>query len=77
MFTVRRIFYALAIVLLHSCKVIGTWFLLFGTIVMLAYSLTEWQWKSSLINSQHVFNEVITYLVCLYLLLYTNFVTVS
>mmetsp|Transcript_288 Transcript_288/g.395 ORF Transcript_288/g.395 Transcript_288/m.395 type:complete len:90 (+) Transcript_288:4484-4753(+) len=76
MFTLRRIIYALSIVLIPTVPLLGVWLMLVGTLVMLAYALTEWQWRSKLINSQHVFNEVITYLVCIYLLLFTNFVKV-
>ena len=74
MFTLRRIFYALSIVLIASVPLLGVWIMLFGTVIMLAYALSEWQWSDKLINIQHIFNETVTYLVCVYLLLFTNFV---
>ena len=74
MFTLRRICYALTIVLIPNWPLIGTWILLIGTLVMLGYALVEWQWQQPIINSQHIFNEVITYLVCIYLLMFTHFV---
>lgn len=77
MFTIRRIVYALSIVWLYSMPLIGSWIMLAGTMLMLAYALTELQWRSKLINSQHIFNEVITYSICVYLLLFTNFLAAS
>ena len=74
MFTLRRIVYALSIVLIASVPLLGVWIMLFGTVIMLAYALSEWQWSDKLINIQHIFNETVTYLVCVYLLLFTNFV---
>ena len=74
MFTIRRVVYALVIVLLHSVTQVGALIMLFGTLIMPVYALVEFQWKSRLINSQHIFNEIITYLVCLYMLLFTNLV---
>lgn len=40
MFTLRRIAYALAIVLLQNVKVVSTWILLFGTVAMVVFSIT-------------------------------------
>lgn len=74
MFTVRRIVYALSIVLIAGLPLLGVWLLLLGTLGMLAYTLLEWQWKDNVINWQHVFNETTTYIVCIFLLMFTNFV---
>ena len=77
MFAIRRIIYALSIVLLPTASFSGIWIMLIGTLVMLGYATTEWQWNSRLITSQHIFNEITTYIVCLYLLMYSNFVSVD
>ena len=50
MFTLRRIIYALSIVLIATLPLIGVWIMLIGTLVMLAYVFTEWQWKARIIN---------------------------
>ena len=50
MFTLRRVFYALSIVLIATLPLLGVWIMLAGTLVMLSYVLTEWQWKSRTIN---------------------------
>ena len=50
MFTLRRIFYALTIVLIPTLPLLGVWIMLVGTLLMLAYVLTEWQWKARIIN---------------------------
>ena len=42
MFTLRRVFYALSIVLIATLPLLGVWIMLAGTLVMLAYVLTEW-----------------------------------
>ena len=75
MYAVRRIIYAMTIVFLPHLRLLGPWIMLVGTLAMLAYVLTEWQWRAMLINHQHILNEVVTYLVCVYLLLFTNFVS--
>lgn len=77
MFTLRRIIYALSIVFIPNAPILGVWIMLIGTLIMLAYALTEWQWKAKIINHQHIFNECITYCVCIYLLMFTNFVNGS
>lgn len=74
MFTVRRIVYAISIVFIATLPLLGVWLMLFGTLAMLAYTLLEWQWKDKVINMQHIFNETMTYIVCVFLLLFTNFV---
>ena len=41
MFTIRRIVYALSIVLLAKYPLFGVWILLGGTILMIAFAVTE------------------------------------
>ena len=74
MFTIRRIIYALIIVFMFKAPLLGTWIMLWGTLAMLAYVSVEMQWKSKIINIQHIFNEVTMYIVCIHLLMFTNFV---
>ena len=74
MFTIRRIIYALIIVFMFKAKLLGTWIMLLGTLAMLAYVFVEWQWKSRVINAQHIYNEITMYIVCIHLLMFTNFV---
>ena len=50
MFTLRRVIYAISIVLIATLPLLGVWVMLAGTLVMLAYVLTEWQWKARIIN---------------------------
>lgn len=40
---------------------------------MLGYALHEHQWEHWGINIQHIGNEIITYILCVILLLYSNF----
>ena len=77
MFTLRRLVYALAIVFLASHSLFGVWVVLFGTLVMLVYALTEAPWRDPLISNQHLFNEVVTYLVCIFLLVFNNYVSAA
>ena len=73
MFSVRRIIYALSIVLLAQYALFGAWILLVGTILMLAFAITEMPWNDPVINAQHIFNEITTYIVCIFLLLFNNY----
>ena len=74
MFALRRVLYALSIVLLAQHALFGVWMLLGGTMLMLAFAVTEVPWNDSIINVQHIFNELVTYLTCIFLLLFNGFV---
>ena len=74
MYTTRRIVYSLSIVLLANYPLFGVWILLGGTICMIAYAVTEMPWRDSIINHQHIFNEFMTYFICIFLLLFNGFV---
>ena len=50
MFVVRRIVYALSIVLLENYTLYGVWILMLGTLLMLTFAVTEMPWKDPLIN---------------------------
>ena len=73
MFSIRRIIYALSIVLLAQYALFGVWILLVGTLFMLAFAITEWPWNDVVINLQHIFNEVVTYFVCIFLLCFNSY----
>ena len=77
MYTVRRVIYALAIVLLAHHSLFGVWILTVSTLLMLVYALNEEQWRDPIINQQHFFNEIVTYLVSLFLLIFNGFVKVE
>lgn len=74
MFLIRRLVYALSIVFLAGNPFFGVWILMHGTLLMLAFAVTEMPWRDPLINRQHQFNELTTYLICIVLLLFNNFV---
>ena len=70
MFTIRRLVYALSIVTLSNYPLFGVWLMMIGTCIMLAFALTEMPWRDPLVNNQHIFNELMTYFVCIILLLF-------
>lgn len=74
MFTMRRVIYALVIVFLADTPLIGVWLVMLSTMIMLSFAVTEHPWKDAVINTQHTFNEVVTYFVCVYLLLFNGFI---
>jgi len=77
MFTLRRILYALAIVFLADYPLFGVWIVLGGTLCMLIFAMTEMPWRDPLVNNQHIFNELMTYLLCICLLLFNSFVAIQ
>ena len=48
--TLRRLFYALAIVFFVTVPLFGIHVLLIGTMATLWFAVTEWPWKDPLIN---------------------------
>lgn len=74
MFMIRRIVFALVIVFMDEIMYWGVLVVMFSCLLMLAYVLHEQQWQDRIINRQHTFNEIITYILCVLLLLYSNFV---
>ena len=73
LFTLRRITYAVGIVILSSIPFTGIWILLSGTVCMLAYSLVEWQWQDEMLNWINLFNEFTLYWVCISLLMFSQY----
>lgn len=53
---------------------VGIIIVMLGTLMMLAFALTEFQWKEGIINFQHIFDECIIYICCVFLLLYSSHV---
>lgn len=74
MFLLRRIIYAITIIFLAQETVFGVLVVMASCLIMLAYALTEWQWKEPLINCQHIGDEITIYIICLMLLLFSGFV---
>ena len=74
MFLVRRIVYALAIVFMAQYAVFSIFLVMLSGMIMLAYALSEWQWKDHIISCQHIGDEVTIYVLCVLLLLYSGFV---
>ena len=50
MFMFRRIIYALVIVYMDKIHIFGVLVFMISTLIMLAYVLTEFQWKERVIN---------------------------
>ena len=50
MFLIRRIIYAIVIVYMAEQMVWGVVVVMMSCLFMLAYALSEWQWKDQLIN---------------------------
>ena len=48
-----------------------------GTLCMLAFAVTEMPWRDTLINNQHIFNEVLTYFTCIFLLFFNSSVSIE
>ena len=42
---------------------------------MLAYVLSENQWKDKIINNQHIFNESTLYILSVHMLLFSNYLS--
>ena len=74
MFLIRRIIYAVVIVFMAEQMVWGVVIVMISCLIMLAYALSEWQWKDQLINYQHIGDEIFIYIICLILLLFSSVV---
>mmetsp|Transcript_237 Transcript_237/g.355 ORF Transcript_237/g.355 Transcript_237/m.355 type:complete len:152 (-) Transcript_237:5137-5592(-) len=75
MFMLRRIIFAAVIVYMDEMPLWGTLIFMFSTLCMLAYVLTEQQWKNQSMNRQHIFNEITLYLFSVLMLCFSNLVT--
>ena len=73
LFVARRILYALVIVGMHEENVFwGALLLMLSSLAMVAVLTVERQWEDMLIAVQHFFNEVLFYLLCVGLLLFSG-----
>lgn len=64
-FLVRRLVYTCLILFLLSLPYITIVLLMLGCLAMLAFIFSESQWEDSIINQQHVVNEIGFYLILL------------
>ena len=74
MFLLRRIIYAMTIVLASEQMFLGVYITMFCTLIMLGYACFEWQWKDDIINRQYIGDEITIYVLCVLLLCFSNFV---
>ena len=75
MFLTRRIIYALVIVFMDQVPFWGVIIFMYMTLIMLAYALSEQQWKARIINQQHWFNESTLYLLSVLMLCFSDFLS--
>ena len=75
MFMMRRILFAVCIVFLDEVEVLSSVIFMYMTLTMLAYVLTEQQWQYGVINNQHIFNEIVLYILSLLMLCFTNWLS--
>lgn len=73
MYMLRRIIFAFIIVYMDQVKFWNVILFMNCTLVMLAYGLAEHQWKSQVINYQHIFNESTLYTATVFLLLFSSY----
>ena len=52
----------------------GVVVVMISCLIMLAYALSEMQWKDPLINYQHIGDEITIYVICVILLLFSSVV---
>lgn len=71
----RRILFAVCIVFLDEVEVLSSVIFMYMTLTMLAYVLTEQQWQYGVINNQHIFNEIVLYILSLLMLCFTNWLS--
>ena len=73
MFLLRRVAYATTIIFMAQHAVLGVISVMLCTLFMLAYSLSEHQWREPLINNQHIVDEIAIYILCVFALLFNNY----
>ena len=73
-FLLRRIIYALTIVYMRdlSSNLFCIIVTMSHTLFMLGYVWTERQWKDSTLNTMHMCNEIILYILCLFSVYFCN-----
>ena len=65
--------YALIIVFMDQIPFWGVIIFMHMGLSMLAFVLSEWQWKDKIINYQHIFNESFLYMLSVIMLLFSNY----
>ena len=66
MFLLRRVIYVIVILFLTQVPFLAIIILMLTCLVMLSFVFTEAQWEDSIINQQHVINEIAFYLILLH-----------
>ena len=72
MFLLRRVIYALTIIFFIQNLLFGVLITQAICMAMLAYALYENQWNESVINWQHIGNEIVIYTLCVILMLFNG-----
>ena len=66
LFVMRRVIYVIVILFLTQLPFLAVIIMMLTCLVMLSFVFTEAQWEDSIINQQHVINEIAFYLVLLH-----------
>ena len=75
-FMLRRVLFAVLIVTISSKHtLIASFLMLYMTLAMLIIAATGLPWTVSLINSQHIVNEMVFYIVCASLVTFSGATT--
>ena len=69
---IRRIIYALVIIFMDEIMIWGVIIVMTCCHIMLAYAFSEYQWQDTLINQQHIVDEITIYILCVLLLFFSN-----
>jgi hypothetical protein len=71
-FLLRRIVYTMVIVFMFHKPFFGSMILLAISLSILGYVICESQWEDSLINQQHIVNEVALYICLVFVVLFCD-----
>ena len=70
MFLLRRILYAAVILFTLKVPFLGVITLMLACLGVLAFVLSETQWEDSIINQQHIVNEIALYIVLCHVVIF-------
>ena len=76
-FLIRRIIFAVIIIFLYPYPLFATLSLLTFQLLILGFLLTEYPWETTLLNSQHIVNEIALYLIVFILYILTGSATIN
>jgi hypothetical protein len=74
LYLLRRIIFALVVIFLGRTTLFQQLIFIWTNVIMLAFAVNDFPWKESLINQQHIVNEMFVYVVSIMLLLFTDYV---